>query len=76
MKEQRANAVIKSAENALGAAVLLGSVGASQTEDGAVRGEKCAKSDVVKLFSVISLECEYGATELGGDIGIKGGECG
>ena len=41
-----------------------------------MRGEKCAKSDVVKLFSVISLECKYGATELGGDIGIKGGECG
>ena len=41
-----------------------------------MRGKKCAKGDVVKLFSVISLECEYGATELGGDIGIKGGECG
>ena len=36
-----------------------------------MRGEKCAKSDVVKLFFIISLECEYGATELGGDIGIK-----
>ena len=63
-------------ENVLSVAVLLGSVGASQTEDGAVRGEKCAKSNVVKLFSVISLECEYGVTELGGDIGVKGGECG
>ena len=41
-----------------------------------MRGEKCAKSDVVKLFSVISLECKYGATELDGDIGIKGDECG
>ena len=41
-----------------------------------MRGEKCAKSDVVKLFSVISLECKYGATELSGDIGVKGGECG
>ena len=41
-----------------------------------MRGEKCAKSDVVELFSVISLECEYRATELGGDIGIKGSECG
>ena len=41
-----------------------------------MRGEKCAKSDFVKLFFVINLECEYGATELGGDIGIKGGECG
>ena len=41
-----------------------------------MRGEKCAKGDVVKLFSVISLECEYGVTELGGDIGIKGSKCG
>ena len=56
-------------ENALGATVLLGSVGASQTEGGAVRGEKCVKSDVVKLFSVISLEGKYGATELSGDVG-------
>ena len=41
-----------------------------------MRGEKCAKTNVVKLFSIISLECKYGATELGGDIGIKGGESG
>ena len=41
-----------------------------------MRGEKCAESGIVKLFSVISLECEYGVTELGGDIGIKGDDCG
>ena len=41
-----------------------------------MRGEKCAESDIVKLFSVIGLECKYGVTELSGDIGIKGGECG
>ena len=76
MTEQRANAVIKSAEDALGATVLLRGVRTSQTEGGAVRGEKYAESDVVKLFSVISLECEYGVTELGGEIGIKGSECG
>jgi hypothetical protein len=41
-----------------------------------VRGEKGVESDVVKLFSVIGLECKNGATELGGDVGVKGCECG
>ena len=38
-------------------------------EGGAVRGEKCAETDVVKLFSVICLESKYGANELGGGLG-------
>jgi hypothetical protein len=71
VEKQRADAIIKSAEDALGAAVLLGRVRTGQTEDGAVRGKKGAKSDVVKLFSVIGLECKDGAIELCGDIRIK-----
>ena len=41
-----------------------------------MRGKKGAESDVAKFFSIIGLECKYGATELSGDVGIKGGECG
>ena len=39
-------------------------------------GKEGAKSEVVKLFSVVGLECKNRATKLGGDIGIKGSECG
>jgi hypothetical protein len=45
-------------------------------EDGAVRCEKIANSNIIKLFAVIGLKCKNGATELGGDIGVKGRECG
>ena len=68
--------MIKNGENGVEAGVDITTVSTGQTKDGAVRGEKRAESNVVKLFSVIRLECEYGATELGGDIGIKGSECG
>lgn len=39
-------------------------------------GEEGADGDVVELFAVVSLESMYGATELGGDVGEKGGEGG
>ena len=50
MKEEGANAVVKSAKHALSAAVLLWSVRASETKDCAVCGEKVADRKVIKLF--------------------------
>ena len=38
VKEQRADAVVKSAKDTLGTAILLGRVGTSEAEDSAVRG--------------------------------------
>ena len=32
--------------------------------------------DIVKLFAVVSLQGKDGTAKLGGDIGVKGGECG
>ena len=58
MKQQRADAVVKSAEDPLGAAVLLRCVGARETKGGTMRCEKVASGSVVKLFAVISLEGE------------------
>ena len=76
MEQQRADTIIKSAENPLGAAVLLGCVGARETKSGAVRREKVASGSVVKLFSVVSLEGDNRAPKPGGDVGVKGRECG
>jgi hypothetical protein len=55
VEQQRADTVVKSANNALSTAILLGRVGASETEDGAVRREEVADSSVVKFFAIISL---------------------
>ena len=55
MKQQRADTVVKSAKNVLGAAVLLGCVGACEAKGGAVGSEKLASGRVVKFFSVLSL---------------------
>ena len=41
-----------------------------------MRGEKFAKSNIIKIFTVVNLECKNEATELCGDIGVKGSECG
>ena len=71
MKEQRADTVVKGADDALSAAILLGRVWAGEAQDGAVRREEVTNSRVVKLFTVISLKCEDGTTELSGDIGVK-----
>ena len=76
MKQQRADAVVKSAEDPLGAAVLLRCVGACETKSGTVRGEKMASGSIVKLFAVVSLKGEDRAPELGSDVGVKGRESG
>ena len=76
VEEQRADTVIKGADDAFGATILLGRVGTSEAEDGVVRRKKVAYGDIVKLFAVVSLQGKDGTTKLGGDIGVKGGECG
>ena len=76
MEQQHADAIVKSVEDPLGAAVLLGCVGAHEKKSGAVRREKVASGSVVKLFSVASLEGENRAPKLGRDVGVKGRECG
>ena len=74
MKQQRVDAVVKSAEDPLGAAVLLRCVGARETKSGTMRSEKMASGSVVKLFVVVSLEGENRAPELGSDVGVRGRE--
>ena len=76
MEQQRADAVVKSAEDPLGAAVLLGCVRACETKGSAVRREKVTGGSIVKLFSVVSLEGKNRAPELVGDVGVKGRESG
>ena len=55
VKEQRADTVVKSANNALSTAILLGRVRTSEAKYGAVRREEVADSSVVKFFAIISL---------------------
>ena len=76
MKKQRADTVVKSANDALSTAILLRCVRTSEAEDGAVRRKEVADSGVVKLFAIASLKRKDRMTELSGDIGIKGSEGG
>ena len=76
VKEQRTDTVVKRANDALSAAILLGRVRASEAEDGAVRRKEVADSGVVKLFAIVSLKCKDRTTELSGNIGIKVSEGG
>ena len=46
MEQQRADAVIKSAKESLGAAVLLRCVGARETKGGAMRCEKMVSGSI------------------------------
>jgi hypothetical protein len=41
-----------------------------------MRRKKTTNGDVIEFFPVISLKRMYGATELGGDIGVKRSEGG
>ena len=76
MKEEGANAVIKSAKHALSAAILLRSVRASETKNRAVCGEKVADCKIIELLPVVCLQRMNGATKLRGDIGVECGESG
>ena len=68
MKQQRADIVVKSAEDPLGASILLGCVWACEAKGSAMRCEKVTRGSVVKLFSVVSLKRENRAPKLGGDV--------
>ena len=76
VKEQRADTIVKSADDALSAAILLGRVRASEVEDGVVRRKEVADGGVVKFFAVVSLKRKDRTTELSGDVGIKGSDSG
>ena len=71
MKEEGANAVIKSAKHALSAAILLRSVRASETKNHAVCGEKVADRKIIKLLPVVYLQRMDGTPKLHGDIGVE-----
>ena len=55
VKEEGADAVIKSANHTLSASILLRSVRASETKNHAVCGEKVADRKVIKLLPVVCL---------------------
>ena len=76
MKEEGANAVIKSAKHALSAAILLRSVRASETKNCAVCGEKVANRKVIKLLPVVCSRRMDGTPKLHGDIGVESDESG
>ena len=78
MKQERANTVVQSAENAFGSTVLLGSIRACETKNCAVVRYKSAESKVVELFSIVGLKSKDGTPKLRADIGVKShqsGEC-
>jgi len=64
MKKQGADAVVERSEDALGSAILLGSVGAGETQNGAVCCEEGPKGVVVELLAIIGLERKDRASEL------------
>ena len=76
VEKQRADTVVKSANDALSTAILLGRVRTSEAKYGAVQREEVADSSVIKLFSIFSLKGENGTAKLSLDIGIKIGESG
>ena len=73
--EHRANTVIESAQDALGAAILLRGVWAGETKDDAMSSEKGAKRLVVELLAIVLLERKNGATELSLHERMEANEC-
>ena len=71
MDEERANAVVDGAENALGFAILLGGVRTCETQYGAMGVKEGLVGGVVELTSVIGLESLNGARKFSANIGIK-----
>ena len=64
VKKQGADTVVERSEDALGSAILLGSVGAGETQNGAVCCEEGPKGVVVELLAIIGLERKDRASEL------------
>jgi hypothetical protein len=72
MEQEGTDAIVEGAEDVFSMVVLLRSVGTREMEDSAMSSEEGADIEVVKLFSIISLEGVDGSTKLGGDVGEKG----
>ena len=68
VEEQHADTVIQRAKDALDATILLRRAGASETKDNAMGRKEIADGDVVKLYSVVSLQDKNRTIELCGDI--------
>lgn len=64
------------ADNSFGLAILGRGVRAREMQVNVVGEEQGARGEVVKLATVIGLECMNRATELGGDLGKEVGEGG
>ena len=78
MEQERANKVVQSAKNSLGATVLLGSIRACEAKNGAVMRQKSAEGKIVELFTVVRLKSKNGTPKLRADIRVEsrqGGEC-
>lgn len=65
MEKEATEALGEGAYDALGPAVLLRGVGASEMENDAVSGQELAERLVVKLSSIVGVEGEDGPLELG-----------
>ena len=75
VKKQGADAVVERSEDALGSAILLGSVGAGETQNGAVCCEEGPKGMVVEILAIIGLERKDRASELNLGESMKRHEC-
>lgn len=64
VQKHGAYAIVESAEDAFGSAILLGGVGAGEAEDNAMCGEERAKNGVVELTSVVRLKRQDRPSEL------------
>ena len=64
VKKHGADAVVERSEDALGSAILLGSVGACEAQDGATRSEEGPKGMVFELLAIVGLERQDRVPEL------------
>jgi hypothetical protein len=76
MEQQRAHAIIQSAKDALGLAILLASVGTREAHDSAMARQKRVHGGVIKLTAVVYLQRKDWALKLRLNISIKCSEKG
>jgi hypothetical protein len=76
VEKHDADTIIESAKNLFSSTILLRSVRTREAKNNAVRGEKGAKSVVVKFTTIVSLKQENGTTKLIANKGMEGSECG
>jgi hypothetical protein len=73
--EAQRHVSVERSEDALGTTILLGSVGAGETQNRAVCCEEGSKGMVVELLAIISLERKDRASELNLGESMKRHEC-